>query len=118
MVPPSTLLPAQHPSSSSESHDTCLSIHSFTVDVLHSAHGNLYGEVGVVDASLTASTSNGVTTRSLTYTIVRRGSDTGVANNTSIAVVIQHSYNQVDAYIYPALSISSPLHALLCTGSC
>lgn len=56
-----------------------------------SAHGNLYGEVGVVNASLSAVTSEGVITRFLSYTLVRRG-----GGASSIVIVIQHSYNQVD----------------------
>lgn len=55
-----------------------------------SSNGDLYGQFGVVNASVSAFTSEGVTTRSLNYVIVRRGGDM-----TASSIVIQHSYSQV-----------------------
>ena len=56
-----------------------------------SSNGILYGEFSVVDASLSATTVQGTTTRYLNYTITRVEGD-----STDTNIFIQHSYSQVN----------------------
>ena len=58
--------------------------------LLYSNNGNRFGVFGVVNATVSASTVGGSTSRALTYTIVRRR---GQVVGTDI--IIRHSYNQV-----------------------
>ena len=58
--------------------------------LLCSANGELFGEYGIVNASLSASSVGGSTVRTLTYTVVRRGGDLIGSN-----ITVQHGYSQV-----------------------
>lgn len=60
----------------------------------YSMNGNPFGEFGLANASLSATTIDSTTTRSLSYTIVRTDGE-----NIGSNIIIQHSYNQV----YPSL---------------
>ena len=55
-----------------------------------STNGELFGEYGIVDVTLSASSVDGSIARALTYTIVRRG-----GNMTGSNIAIQHNYSQV-----------------------
>ena len=65
-------------------------MYAFYVLFYFSANGNLYGEYGIVNASLSASSQGGPTARTLAYTLVRRE-----ANLIGSDIVIEHSYSQV-----------------------
>ena len=60
--------------------------------LISSNDGNVYGEFGVINASVSAVSSGGIITRSLSYVIVRSGGGTTAS---SVVLQVLHRYDQV-----------------------
>lgn len=77
--------------------------------MISSNDGNVYGEFGLLNASVSAVSSGGVITRFLSYAIVRRGEGSTAS---IVTVRVQHSYDQVRQGVF----MYATLHSVIPVG--